>query len=57
MLNNDYDAIQNAILEGRPAAAGTHYGRSISTLAERLTGRSKPVRKRSPWFGLLPARA
>jgi pilus assembly protein CpaE len=57
LLNNDYDAIQNAILEGQPAAAGTNCGRSISTLAERLTGKQRPVRKRSPWFGLLPARA
>jgi pilus assembly protein CpaE len=37
-LPNDYDALQKALLDGRPAQPGTEFGKSVAKLAERLTG-------------------
>lgn len=55
LLGNDYAAVQDAILEGKPAAPGSQFGRSINALAEHLLGKEKSGKKR-PLFGLLPAR-
>jgi Flp pilus assembly CpaE family ATPase len=55
LLGNDYAAVQDAILEGKPAAPGSQFGRSINALAEHLLGKEKPGKKR-PLFGLLPVR-
>jgi Flp pilus assembly CpaE family ATPase len=57
LLNNDYQAVQAAILEGQPVAAGSAFGRSIHSLTERLLGLDKALKKRSRLFGLIPARA
>jgi Flp pilus assembly CpaE family ATPase len=56
LLSNDYEALQNAVLEGKPVAPGSHYGRSINALAERLLGKEKALKKRSSLFGLFPVR-
>jgi pilus assembly protein CpaE len=56
LLSNDYDAVQAAVLDGRPVAAESHLGRSIQTLAERLLGKPKTGKKRSTMFGFLPNR-
>jgi pilus assembly protein CpaE len=55
LLGNDYAAVQDAILEGKPVAAGSQFGRSINALAERLLGKEKSAKKR-PLFGLLSVR-
>ena len=56
LLSNDYDAVQAAVLDGKPVAAGSYLGRSIIALAERLQGRQKTVKKPHSWFGLRPRR-
>ncbi|PWU03953.1 MAG: hypothetical protein C5B51_17835 [Terriglobia bacterium] len=56
VLSNDYEAVQHAVLEGRPAPRGTHFGRSIQELSERLLGKENGSRKRTPLFGLLSLR-
>jgi len=56
LLANEYDLVQEAVLEGRPVAPGSRFGRSIHALANRLLGRTAPARRRPAWFGLLAAR-
>ncbi len=38
VLGNDYDAVQNAILEGKPVAKGTPFSRAVNRLAVDLYG-------------------
>jgi len=57
LLENDYKVVQTAVLEGAPPAPLSHFGRSVSELAERLMGKEKPAKKRSSLFGLLPRKA
>jgi len=38
VLPSDNEAIQKALLEGKPAQAGTKFAKSVTTLAERLAG-------------------
>ena len=56
LLNNDYDGVQAALLEGKPVAPGSHFGRSIHALRERLLGKEKAPQKRPSIFGLLAGR-
>jgi Flp pilus assembly CpaE family ATPase len=57
LLSNDYDAVQAAVLDGKPVDPESHLGRSIGALAERLLGKQKAARKRSTLFGLLAHRS
>jgi len=57
LLANEYELVQEAVLEGRPMASNSRFGRSIHALAGRLIGKTAPARKRSAWFGLLPSRS
>ncbi len=57
VLNNDYEAVQNALLEGKPVPAGSAFGRSIQALGARLTGKEKVSAKRAGWFGRRVSRA
>ena len=52
-LGNDWDAVQGALVDGKPLDPDSHFGRSIHSLAERLMGKEKPARKRTGLFGLL----
>lgn len=45
LLSNDYEVLQNAVLEGRPAPLGSRFARSVHDLAERLQGKSAAPRK------------
>jgi Flp pilus assembly CpaE family ATPase len=54
LLANEYEIVQQAVLEGRPVAAGTGFDRGLRALAARLTGKEAPAGKRPAWFGLLP---
>jgi len=54
LLENDYEAVQNAALDGKPIPASSHFGRSVQHLAERLTGRDTSSTQRARLFGLLP---
>lgn len=55
ILNNDYDTLQAAILEGRPAPASSRFGAAIRALSLRLRGRPAPEKK-SGWLGRLALR-
>ena len=57
LLPDDADAVQAALLDGKPLAPGSALGRGIHALAERLQGKGQVVRKRSSFFGLLPSRS
>jgi len=56
LLSNDYEAMQKAVLEGRPVPPTSHYGRSVHDLGQRLLGLDKTTKKRSSFFGLLGGR-
>jgi len=51
VIPNDYDAIQRALIDGKPVAPGTSLGKSISGLAEQLAGTERA--KKTSLGGLL----
>ena len=53
LLSNDYEAVQRGVLEGEPVPPGSHFGRSVRELGERLLGSGKAAKKRGSLFGLL----
>jgi pilus assembly protein CpaE len=53
LLSNDYEAVQRGVLEGEPVPPGSHFGRSVRELGERLLGAGKTAKKRGSLFGLL----
>ena len=53
-LPSDYDSVQRALLEGKPIASNTSFGKAVGQLAERLIGPIKtPQKKTSSLGGLL----
>ena len=50
---SDYDAVQKALLDGRPIPSNTSFGKSIMQLADRLSGQAEKTNKSSPLGGLL----
>jgi len=56
LLRNDWDAVQTALLEGKPLPPGSPLAVGVRTLGERLLGKEKTIKKRAAFFGLLPAR-
>jgi Flp pilus assembly CpaE family ATPase len=57
LLANEYDLIQQAVLEGRPLGAASRFARGVHALAERLAGSRQPAKKRTSLFGLLQHRS
>ena len=57
LLANEYEIVQQAVLEGRPVAEGTRYDRGVRALVGRLTGKEVPADKKPGWLGLLPRRS
>ncbi len=57
LLANEYDLVQQAVLEGRPLGAATRFARGVHALVERLAGGGQPVKKRTSLFGLLQHRS
>jgi pilus assembly protein CpaE len=57
LLPSDYDAVQRALIDGRPIPPGSHLGKSLAQLAERLHGKQAPAPEKKPtsssWAGLL----
>jgi pilus assembly protein CpaE len=53
LLSNDYETLQNAVLEGQPAPAASRFARSIHDLAEHLQGGSATPRKTAARRGWL----
>ena len=50
-IPSDYDAVQKALLDGKPVAPNSPLGRMFGQLADRLTGREKETQTRSAPFG------
>ena len=57
LLANEYEIVQQAVLEGRPVAAGTRFDRGLRALVARLTGKEAAADKKPAWLGLLPRRS
>lgn len=53
ILPSDYEAIQKALMEGKPAPSNTAFGKSVIQLADRLGGRREQVKKSTSLGGLL----
>ncbi len=51
-LPSDYDAIQKALMDGKPVPIASRFGKSIAALADRLTGRQRPPKSASLLSGL-----
>ncbi len=52
-LPSDYEAVQNALMEGKPIPGSTPFGKSIMQLADKLGGRAEGIKKPSSLSGLL----
>jgi pilus assembly protein CpaE len=52
-LPSDYDAVQKALLDGKPIPASTPFGKGMVEIVERLGGKSQPAKKGSSLSGLL----
>ena len=51
---NDYEVLQAAVLEGRPAPAASRYGASVRSLCRQLTQKAAQPKKNESWLsGLL----
>ena len=53
LMPADYDAIQKALMEGKPLAPNTAFGKSVSGLVDRLGGSSEMPKKGTSLSGLL----
>lgn len=53
LMPADYDAIQKALMEGKPLSSGTSFGKSVIALADRLGGSSEVPKKGTSLSGLL----
>jgi len=51
VMPSDYDAVQRALLEGKPIPPNTTLGKSLMGLADRLAGRQETHKKGSSSFG------
>jgi pilus assembly protein CpaE len=53
-LCNDYEAIQSAVLEGKPAPPASRYGASVQALCRQLAHKTAPEKKNAaPWLSTL----
>jgi pilus assembly protein CpaE len=50
ILPSDYEAVQKSLMEGKPAPSNTVFGKAIMQLADRLGGKTDPVKKTSSTF-------
>ncbi len=53
VLSNDYDSVQEALLDGKPVAAGSRFRSSILALAQQLQGKPPATKKSAGWRELL----
>jgi pilus assembly protein CpaE len=51
ILPSDYEAVQKSLLEGKPIAASTAFGKGMIQLADRLGGRTDPAKKSTSALG------
>jgi pilus assembly protein CpaE len=52
-LPSDYDAVQKALLDGKPIPSSTPFGKGMVEIVDRLGGKSQPGKKGSSLSGLL----
>ena len=50
LVPSDYETVQRALVEGKPISATTGLGRSLSALAEKLSGKEVAVESKSSGF-------
>jgi Flp pilus assembly CpaE family ATPase len=55
-LCNDYETIQAALLEGRPAPAGSRFAAGVQALCAQLQGKPARAKESASWFSFLLAR-
>jgi pilus assembly protein CpaE len=53
VLPNDYDALQQALLDGKPAAAASRFTASVEALCRQLQNRGAAAWKSGSWMSLL----
>lgn len=56
VLPSDYDAVQRALIDGRPVPPNSNLGKAMGELGERLYGKKAEPEKKAastPWSGLL----
>jgi pilus assembly protein CpaE len=54
VLFNDYEVIQAALLDGKPAPPGSRFGSSVQALCRQLSHKNPPPEKKNPsWLGSL----
>jgi pilus assembly protein CpaE len=53
LMPTDYDAIQKSLMEGKPLASTTNFGKSVIGLVDRLAGSSEPLKRNTSLSGLL----
>jgi pilus assembly protein CpaE len=53
VLSNDYETLQQALLDGRPAPPGSRFTESVEALGRQLQNRGAAVRKSGSWISLL----
>jgi len=51
-LPSDYEAVQKALMEGKPILSSTSFGKGIVQLADRLGGRQQEMKKAPSLGGL-----
>ncbi len=51
VLSNDYELVQDALLDGKPVSSRSKFRSSIQTLAAQLRGRPAVERRTGSWFG------
>jgi len=52
VMPSDNDAVQRALIDGKPIPPGTNFGRSLVGLADRLAGKQAPAKKSGSLGGL-----
>jgi pilus assembly protein CpaE len=57
LIPSDYDSVQKALIEGKPIPLNSAYGKSLTQLVERLSGKEEtaPAPKRGSAFSTLKA--
>jgi pilus assembly protein CpaE len=56
-LSNDYETIQTALLEGRPAPSGSRFSMGVQALFRQLEGRPAAAKKNTTWLGSILVRS
>ena len=53
LMPADYEAIQKALMEGKPMSPSSSFGKSVAALVDRMAGSVEPKQKSNSFSGLL----